>query len=182
MNQLRKQTSKFLSLVLRHQPELIGIELNKNGWVSMDELINAANRNGKNLDREQILQVVYENDKQRFALSDDATRIRANQGHSVDVDLNLPVETPPDALFHGTVERFLDSIRRSGLEAGQRHDVHLSGNKETAASVGQRRGRPVVLRIRSGEMHSQGFKFRLSANQVWLTQHVPPEFIEFPEI
>ena len=181
MNQRLRQISKFLSLILRHQPELIGIVLDENGWVGIDELVEAANQHGKELNAELVYQVVQNNDKQRFAINADKSRIRASQGHSIGVDLDLQNTIPPENLFHGTVRRFLDSIRRQGLVAGQRHDVHLSGNLETAVSVGQRRGRPIVLTIRSGEMHRQRFEFQLSANGVWLTKQVPFEFIVFPD-
>jgi putative RNA 2'-phosphotransferase len=174
------RTSKFLSLVLRHRPEAIGLSLDEHGWADIDELLDAAKQSGKSLTRELIYRVVRENDKKRFALSDDGTRIRANQGHSVEVDLGLQPVQPPDVLYHGTVKRFLASIMQTGLSSGSRQHVHLSPDTKTAAKVGQRRGAPVILTIRSGDMHCAGFAFYLSANGVWLTDQVPVEYIVFP--
>jgi putative RNA 2'-phosphotransferase len=128
----------------------------------------------------ELKQVVADSDKQRFALSDDGTLIRANQGHSVAVDLDLEPLTPPDVLYHGTVAKFLDAIREKGLLKGKRHHVHLSGDKATASNVGSRRGKPVILTIESNRMHALGLMFYLSKNGVWLTDHVPPEYIGFP--
>ena len=131
--------SKFLSLILRHKPETIGVQLDPNGWVNIDQLLTAANTAGKLLDYDLLLRVVHENDKQRFAISDDGARIRANQGHSVSVDLQLVPTPPPDMLYHGTVDRFLDSIREKGLVPGTRQHVHLSSDRRTAEIVGGRR-------------------------------------------
>ena len=175
-----KRISKFLSLVLRHEPEKIGITLDENGWTDCRELIEAAARNGKHFDQATLFKVVRTNDKQRFALSGDASRIRANQGHSVEVDLALEAQTPPESLFHGTVEKFLDAIRETGLRKGERHHVHLSPDLVTATKVGERRGKPVILTVRAAEMSAAGHPFYLSANGVWLTDAVPPEFIAFP--
>jgi putative RNA 2'-phosphotransferase len=175
------RTSKFLSLVLRHQPEVIGLVLDEHGWAEIDALIEAANRSGKSLTRELLFRVVRENDKQRFALSDDQTKIRASQGHSIGVDLGLEPVEPPGVLFHGTIERFLASIRREGLKPGSRQHVHLSPDAVTAAKVGQRRGTPIILEVRASEMHGAGFRFYLSANGVWLADHVPAKYICFPE-
>lgn len=173
------RTSKFLSLVLRHRPELLGIELTPDGWTEIDTLLERARGHGRQIDRELLVQVVAENDKQRFAISDDGKRIRANQGHSVAVELNLQPQAPPARLFHGTVEKFLNSIRAAGLRPGNRQHVHLSADYETAVKVGSRRGPPVVLEIRAGELHRTGHVFFLSANGVWLTSHVPPDYLQF---
>jgi putative RNA 2'-phosphotransferase len=170
-------TSKFLSLILRHQPETIGIELDENGWVDVDELLDKAGKHGKSISRELLERVVRENDKQRFALSDDMSRIRANQGHSVQVDLELKPQTPPAELFHGTVARFVDSIRENGLVSGARQHVHLSFDRETATIVGSRRGKPVILVIDAQKMHEEGYKFYLSENGVWLADEVPARYI-----
>ena len=169
--------SKFLSLVLRHQPETIGVSLDPNGWIDVEVLLLALAQHGRQLSREDLERLVRESDKQRFALSEDGNRIRANQGHSVEVDLALAPQTPPEILYHGTVDRFLDSILSTGLRKGDRHHVHLSANLETAEKVGQRRGKPVILQIRSGDMHRAGFSFFLSDNGVWLVDHVPAEWI-----
>lgn len=176
----RVRTSKFLSLILRHKPEEIGLTLDQNGWAEVEELIRLTNRHGIRLTRSMLEQVVAESDKQRFALSEDGQRIRANQGHSVDVDLALPPSQPPELLYHGTASRFVESIRRSGLHAAGRRHVHLSPDVPTAMRVGQRHGKPVVLIVRSNEMASAGHTFFVSANGVWLTEKVPVEFITFP--
>lgn len=171
-----EKTSKFLSYVLRHRPEAIGLELDANGWVSLPELIRKA-ASEIELSQALIERVVETSDKQRFALSEDAARIRANQGHSVKVDLELRPETPPAVLYHGTATRFLSSILREGLRPGQRHHVHLSAKVETAVAVGQRHGKPVVLEIAAEEMAAQGHVFFRSENGVWLTDKVPPSFL-----
>ena len=173
--------SKFLSLVLRHKPETIGITLDSQGWIEVETLLEAMARHGHVLTRPDLERLVRESDKQRFALSEDGTRIRANQGHSVEVDLALAPQTPPELLYHGTVDRFLDSIRATGLEKRQRHHVHLSAEMGTASKVGERRGKPVILEINSGHMHREGHRFFLSGNGVWLVDHVPTRFITFPD-
>jgi len=169
--------SKFLSLVLRHQPETIGVVLDPNGWIEAELLLGAMTQHGRQLSREELERLVRESDKQRFAFSEDGKRIRANQGHSVEVDLALAPQTPPEILYHGTVDRFLDSILATGLRKGERHHVHLSANRETAEKVGQRRGKPVILEVHSGDMHRAGIPFFLSNNGVWLVDHVPTGFI-----
>lgn len=176
------RTSKFLSLILRHEPERIGLKLDSAGWVNVDELLAAVNGHGVSLTLEELKHVVATNDKKRFALSEAGSRIRASQGHSVEVDLRYEPEAPPEFLYHGTPERFVESIRTKGLNKGQRHDVHLSPDAATAIKVGQRRGKPVVLKIRAREMHRAGHVFRRSANNVWLVEFVPTEFIEFEAI
>jgi putative RNA 2'-phosphotransferase len=172
------KTSKFLSLILRHEPERLGLKLDSAGWVSVEELLEAVNRHGVSLTLEQLKHVVATNDKKRFAFNDDGLKIRASQGHSVEVDLQYESEIPPELLYHGTPERFVESIRANGLNKGERHDVHLSPDAATAIKVGQRRGKPIVLKIRAGEMHRSGHLFRRSANNVWLVDFVPAEFIE----
>ena len=162
-------TSKFLSLVLRHRPGVIGIELDNEGWVAVEDLLAACAQYGRAVSREQLDAVVRTNDKQRFAFSADGSRIRANQGHSVPVDLGLVPAEPPELLYHGTVQRSLESIRRDGLVKGNRHHVHLSPDIQTATKVGQRRGRPVVLVIEAGRMFRDGHEFFRSENGVWLT-------------
>jgi putative RNA 2'-phosphotransferase len=174
-----KPLSKFLSLVLRHQPEKIGLKLDGEGWADIDELVQLAGKHGKRLSAELIQQIVSTNDKQRFAISTDRKRIRASQGHSVKIDLGIPPTQPPDLLFHGTATRFLDSIKQSGLHAGSRQHVHLSSDEETATRVGSRHGKPVIIRVKSGLMHQAGIAFYLSENGVWLTDQVPVEYLEF---
>ncbi len=172
--------SKFLSLVLRHEPERIGISLDSNGWVAVDDLIAAAARAGTPISRERLDLVVATNDKKRFAFSPDGTRIRASQGHSVEVELDLPPTVPPERLFHGTATRFLDAIRAEGLRPQSRQHVHLSPDEETAVKVGQRHGKPVVLVVLAGAMHREGHVFYRSENGVWLTAAVPPGYLEIP--
>lgn len=174
------KTSKFLSLVLRHKPEEIGLVLDANGWADVDELIRLVNQHGRSLTRELLNRVVAENEKKRFAFSDDGNRIRASQGHSVEIDLALTPSAPPELLYHGTATRFLDSIRATGLHSANRQHVHLSRDMETATKVGQRHGKPAILTILSGAMHASGHAFYLSANGVWLTDQVPTPYIEFP--
>ena len=177
-----KRISKFLSLILRHQPEKIGLVLDANGWASLEELIEKSKKHGVSFTKETLDFVVKTNDKQRFAFNDAKTKIRASQGHSLqNVQLELPVTTPPDFLFHGTVAKFMQAIRKEGLKKMSRQHVHLSANKETAIKVGSRRGAPIILTIRSGDMHQQGHLFYLSENGVWLTDHIPAEFIAFKE-
>ena len=174
------RTSKFLSLVLRHEPERVGLKLGEAGWVGVDELLKAVNSHGVSLTLDQLKHIVATSDKKRFAFSEDGLCIRASQGHSVEVDLQYLPQTPPEILYHGTAVRFLDSIRQQGLQKMERHDVHLSAETKLTLQVGGRHGKPVLLTIRAGEMHRSGFVFRCSANGVWLVDHVPPQFIEFP--
>ena len=178
MSDSLKSKSKFLSLVLRHQPEIIGLQLDKEGWADMDVLISATNRNGHHFTKELIFQIVATNDKQRFALSTDRTRIRANQGHSVKIDLGLEPQAPPDLLYHGTAAKFLPAILVQGLLPQARQHVHLSALPDTAKSVGSRHGKPVILKIRALEMHSQGHVFYCAENGVWLTAAVHPSFFD----
>lgn len=175
MNEVR--ISKFLSLVLRHKPEEIGLVLDQNGWASVDELIALAAVRGTKLSRHLIESIVAESDKKRFAISEDGTKIRANQGHSVDIALGLAPQTPPERLYHGTATRFLDSIRESGLHSASRQHVHLSSDLETAEKVGRRHGKPVILTVESGQMARDGHHFYLSENGVWLTAAVPAKYL-----
>ena len=174
------RTSKFLSLILRHKPERIGLTLDANGWADVDDLIRLANQHGFPLTLSLLERVVAENDKRRFTLSDDGRRIRANQGHSLKVDLQLSPSPPPHLLYHGTASRFLESIRAEGLRAGRRQHVHLSADIATARQVGQRHGKPVVLVVHAARMAAAGHRFYLSDNGVWLTERLPVDFIEFP--
>lgn len=170
-------TSKFLSLVLRHRPERIGLTLDAGGWAEVDDLVRCARAHGRLIDRALIEEVVAKNDKQRFAFSEDGRRIRASQGHSIDVSLGLEPRVPPARLFHGTADRFLDSIRRHGLVRGSRHHVHLSLDRDTAQRVGARHGRAVVLEVDAAAMHAAGYAFFRSDNGVWLTESVPPAYL-----
>ena len=165
--------------MLRHNPSALGIELDSAGWVDIDTLLAACASSGRNISPEELRAIVRESDKQRFAISEDGKRIRANQGHSVDVNLQLMPITPPDVLYHGTATRFVESIRKQGLVKGQRHHVHLSEQLDTAKAVGERHGKLHVLRVDARRMHAQGTAFYRSENGVWLTDHVPVEFIDF---
>ncbi|MEU7384365.1 MULTISPECIES: RNA 2'-phosphotransferase [unclassified Streptomyces] len=173
------KVSKYLAKHLRHQPERIGLTLDEGGWVEIDALIMAASAHGFRFTREELDHVVATNDKRRFAI--EGSRIRASQGHTIDVDLGLPAATPPPYLYHGTVAGRLEAIRSEGLRPMNRHDVHLSPDRETATRVGARRGRPVVLAVDAAAMHRDGHVFHVSANGVWLTQSVPPRYLRFSE-
>ncbi|OIV37432.1 RNA 2'-phosphotransferase [Mangrovactinospora gilvigrisea] len=179
--QQRIRASKFLSLVLRHRPETIGVELDPAGWVDVDVLLAAFAAHGRGLTRQQLDEVVAGNDKSRFAFDASGTRIRASQGHSVEVELEYEDAEPPVVLYHGTHPRALAAIRREGLRPMSRHAVHLSPDAATARRVGARRGRPVVLVVRAGEMAADGHRFQRSANGVWLTEAVPPAYLAFPD-
>jgi putative RNA 2'-phosphotransferase len=171
------QLSKFLSLVLRHKPDAIGLTLDSQGWASIGELIKRSNATGTQFDRDELLHVVETSDKKRFSISADGLLIRAAQGHSVSVELGLSAQTPPPVLFHGTATRFVNSILSEGLKPQERQQVHLSVDEASARRVGQRHGEPIVLVIEALRMHADGFKFYLADNGVWLTNQVPPEFL-----
>ena len=176
-----KQISKFISLVLRHEPEAIGITLDVNGWVDVETLMERMCASGKRIDRKTLEMLVETNDKQRFAFSEDGMRIRANQGHSVEVDLALEPSAAPEFLYHGTATRFESSVRSEGLIRKARQHVHLSGDIKTALNVGQRHGKPCLLTIRAQEMERDGYVFYCSKNGVWLTDRVPLAYIDFPQ-
>jgi putative RNA 2'-phosphotransferase len=150
------------------------------GWVGVQELLQAVNRHGVALTLDDLKHIVATSDKKRFAFSEDGQRIRANQGHSVEVNLQYTPQTPPEILYHGTATRFLDGIRKHGLQKMERHDVHLSAETKVTLQVGGRHGKPVLLAIRAADMHRAGFVFRCSSNGVWLVNNLPPEFINFP--
>ncbi len=177
MNRTMETVSKFLSKHLRHSPDALGLVLQPGGWVSVDDLLAASERAGFPISYDELIECVETNDKKRFSFNDNGDLIRANQGHSVAVELQLELKLPPEVLYHGTVERFLASIMEGGLKKGKRHHVHLSRDTETARKVGARRGKPVILQVDAGKMHGRGFKFFLSVNGVWLTETVPAEFL-----
>ncbi|WP_036168760.1 RNA 2'-phosphotransferase [Massilia sp. 9096] len=174
-------TSKLLSFVLRHRPDSIGLQLDPQGWADVDELLARLRADGKAIERTLLERVVRENDKQRFAFDADGTKIRASQGHSVEVDLALQPQTPPPVLYHGTASRFLKSILAEGLRAGARHQVHLSSEVQTAMNVGMRYGFPVVLRVDAARMQLAGAVFYQSDNGVWLTDAVAPRYLSVME-
>lgn len=175
---MRKQSNldielgRFISLILRHKPDAIGIRLDQHGWAEVDKLIAGINKAGKKIDMEILERIVSENNKQRYSFNEDHTKIRANQGHSVKVDVELKGAVPPDILYHGTAERFLDSIKRNGITKQSRQHVHLSADKETAVQVGKRHGKPVVLSVDTVQMRKDGYKFFISENKVWLCEDI----------
>jgi putative RNA 2'-phosphotransferase len=169
--------SKYLSKHLRHQPHRIGLELDPGGWVDVDRLLAACARHHFPITRAELVEVVAQNDKQRFAFDPTGTRIRANQGHSVEVDLQLEPLTPPPLLYHGTGHRAAEAIAGAGIMRMARHHVHLSSDIATATAVGARHGRPVVFEVDAAAMHRDGFLFYRSANGVWLVDRVPPEYL-----
>jgi putative RNA 2'-phosphotransferase len=174
------KTSKYLSRHLRHQPERLGLTLEPGGWVGVDALLLACSERGFALSRDDLNEVVERNDQRRFAFDDAGMRIRANQGHTVPIDLFLGPARPPAALFHGTSRHNLDSIRRAGLRSMGRHHVHLSEDRGTATRVGARHGEPVVLRVAAQRMVDDGFVFHVTANDVWLATEVPAAYLQVP--
>jgi putative RNA 2'-phosphotransferase len=176
-----KKISKRLSYILRHRPDSVGLELHDGGWLDLNDLLDALRRTGDAVTLEVIERVVAENDKQRFEFSDDRSRIRARQGHSAEVDLGYEPATPPDQLYHGTATKYLDSILEQGLLKGRRHHVHLSTNQETMLQVGMRHGKPMLLRIDAKRMLAAGHEFFVTGNHVWLTDHVPPDYLTILE-
>jgi putative RNA 2'-phosphotransferase len=178
MNEIeKKKISKFLSLILRHQPETIGLTLDENGWADVEELRVKSAKKRVYFTPEELDEVVETNNKKRFAFNDDKTKIRASQGHSIVIDLALVAQQPPDFLYHGTAESNISSILDKGIEKRTRQHVHLSADKETAIKVGMRHGKPVILTIRTGKMYNDGLSFYLSANGVWLTDFIGPQYI-----
>ncbi len=172
-----ESTSRFISLILRHKPETIGITLDEYGWANVDELICGVNRTHP-LDMESLERIVAEDEKNRYSFNDDKTLIRANQGHSIPVDVELKEVAPPDILYHGTGEKYVSSIDEQGLIPKSRLYVHLSADVETAEKVGRRHGKPVIYIVKSGEMYRDGILFFLSVNGVWLTKEVPAKYLE----
>jgi putative RNA 2'-phosphotransferase len=178
-----KGYSKFLSYVLRHNPGQIGLELDKNGWADVKKLLRHCEevKRARGLNREIMDEVVATNNKKRFEYSKDGTKIRARQGHSVEVDLgNKPTE-PPETLYHGTPTKFVEPIKSGGLLKMNRHAVHLSKDYATALDVGKRRGKPVIIKVKAKKMHDDGHQFYLTANGVWYTEHVPTDFLVWPD-
>ena len=170
-------TSKFISLILRHKPETIGIQLDEHGWANVEELIEGVSKTHK-LDMEMLKRIVAEDEKQRYSFNEDKTLIRANQGHSIPVDVELEEVVPPETLYHGTGEKYVAYIDAQGLIPKSRLYVHLSGDLEIARKVGTRHGKPVIHTVHAGLMHRDGFKFYRSVNGVWLTKEVPVEYLD----
>jgi putative RNA 2'-phosphotransferase len=174
--------SKFLSLVLRHQPETIGIDVDNQGWVNVKELLEKTRKSGRSITIDVLKFIVENNPKKRFEFNDNLSKIRASQGHSIKVDLGYEPQTPPDILYHGTASKFIDSIIKAGLEKRSRQHVHLSKDMETAVAVGQRHGKPVILKVLTKAMFQAGHEFFISTNGVWLTDKVPVEFLKIEEL
>ena len=169
--------SKFVSLVLRHKPENIGLTLSKDGWANVYELIEKIKATGRNIDKDILEKVVLYNDKKRFSFNENHTLIRANQGHSINVDLGFEEKEPPEILFHGTSIDYIDSIKQEGINKMNRLHVHLSLTEDIAKKVGERHGKPAIIKINSKQMYEDGIKFYLSENKVWLCDYVDPKYI-----
>ncbi|MFB6248680.1 MAG: RNA 2'-phosphotransferase, partial [Salinibacter sp.] len=180
MDDRLRRTSKFLSYVLRHDPDALGLELDPGGWVEVEPLIERARADGRSLSRARIEQVIEAGEKTRFALSDDGSRIRANYGHSIEVDLALSSTPPPGTLYHGTARAALSAIRAEGVLPQSRQYVHLSSTPDEAAAVGRRHGSPVVVSVDAPALHEAGHPLYRSTEAVWLTRRVPPDFIRVP--
>ena len=171
------KTSRFISLILRHRPDTIGILLDEHGWASVEELLTGISKT-QYIDRAMLEKIVETDSKQRYSFNEDKTLIRANQGHSIAVDLQLEQKQPPEILYHGTATRFLESIKKEGLKKMTRQHVHLSKEKQTAVYVGKRHGSPVVLKVYAKKMYQKGHHFYLSENGIWLCDAVPWEYLE----
>ncbi len=179
MEEKRKtKISKFLSLILRHEPKAIGLTLDEKGWADVEKLLEKSSKNKNSFTFEELETVVETNDKKRFAFNESKTKIRASQGHSIEVEIGFEEKTPPNVLYHGTAERNIGLILKNGLRKMLRHHVHLSADIETAKAVGTRYGKPVILKVDTKKMLEENFKFYISANGVWLAASVPPEFLE----
>ncbi len=172
-----KNSSKFISLILRHRPDVIGITLDEHGWADTEEMIAGINASGKQMDREILEEIVRTDEKQRYSFNEDKTLIRANQGHSIPVDVELPAAEPPEILWHGTGKKYEDAIDGQGLLPKSRLYVHLSGDTETAEKVGRRHGKLLLYQVQAGRMHRDGYIFYRSVNGVWLTKAVPAEYL-----
>jgi putative RNA 2'-phosphotransferase len=177
----KKKISKFLSLILRHQPEVVGLSLEENGWVSVEKLIKACADYGKSFNLAELREVVETNDKKRFAFDETGKKIRASQGHSLEVEIEFEKQTPPAILYHGTAEKNVGVIFAEGLKKMSRHHVHLSPETDTANKVGMRYGKPIIFEIDTIAMLAEGFEFFVSANGVWLVESVPPQFLKIKE-
>ena len=169
--------SKFLSLILRHKPEKIGLQLDGQGWAVVEELLQKMNEKGMKISQKDLEYVVENNNKKRFAFNADKSKIRASQGHSIPIDLGYKAQMPPAQLYHGTAEKFVSSILKNGIQKRNRQHVHLSADVETAINVGKRHGKPKVLQINAALMQENGFEFFISENGVWLTDFVPSEYL-----
>lgn len=179
MSKQTRNLSKFISLILRHKPEIINLTLDEHGWAYVQELIKGINRSkGQIIDQELLEEIVRTDEKQRYSFNEDHTLIRANQGHSIPVDVELEEKNPPDILWHGTGDKYVASIDKQGLIPKGRLYVHLSSDIDTARKVGSRHGKPVIYSIDCGQMSEDGYRFFLSANKIWLTKEVPARYLK----
>jgi putative RNA 2'-phosphotransferase len=178
MMQTDVQLGKFLSLVLRHKPETIGLELDQHGWANTQDLLTKMNQHGKKIDMETLERIVQTNNKKRYSFNEDRSKIRANQGHSIAVDVEMREAVPPDVLYHGTAERFLESIKLQGILRMSRQYVHLSETVETAKAVGSRHGKPIILMIDTKTMVQDGYHFWISENGVWQSEDIPWKYVK----
>lgn len=178
MKNSKESKSKFISLVLRHHPEAAYIQLDAHGWADVEQLLAGMRKTGRKINKAELEEIVRTDEKQRYSFNEDKTLIRANQGHSISVDVGLKEQEPPEYLYHGTAVGFYESIQKQGLRPMSRLYVHLSKDIETAVNVGKRHGKPIVLRIHSGVMYRDGVSFYLSENNVWLTKKVEPKYFE----
>lgn len=172
------QLGKFISLILRHKPEVINLSLDLNGWANVDELLDGINKSGKSINMEKLEKIVEHNNKKRYIFNDDKTKIRANQGHSIKVDVELKQKIPPQFLYHGTAVKNLVGIKKYGIQKQNRLHVHLSSDVDTAYKVGSRHGKPCILKVNSAQMHNDGYIFYLSNNNVWLCEMVNEKYFE----
>lgn len=177
----KDKLSVFISLVLRHKPDAAGIQFDGHGWANVEELISGINSTGRKIDMKILEEIVASDEKGRYSFNEDKSLIRANQGHSIPVDVELREQEPPEFLYHGTAERFLENIQAEGLKPMSRLYVHLSRDKETALKVGKRHGKLIVLKVHSGELFRNGIRFYLSENGVWLTKFVPARYLDMEE-
>lgn len=175
---MKTEISKFIALILRHKPEAINIKLDEHGWANVIELIEGIKKQYPTFDIEMLEQIVAEDNKQRYSFNNDKTRIRANQGHSIPVDVELEEAVPPKVLYHGTGRKYVESIDNQGLVPKSRLYVHLSKDEETAEVVGKRHGDPVIYVVDTEKMHKDGYVFYCSVNEVWLTKEVPAEYLK----
>ena len=175
-----ERLSKFISMILRHKPEVIGITLDEHGWADVDELIKGINETGEEVEfsKTTLEKIVKTDKKQRYSFSQDRTLIRANQGHSIPVDVELKKKEPPKVLYHGTGVKSVKAIQEQGLLSMERLYVHLSSDVETATNVGKRHGTPVIFQINTEQMQKDGYDFFQSVNGVWLTKEVPAKYLE----
>ena len=181
MSERLVKLGRFISLILRHSPETIGIKLDENGWGDVEELITLMNKNRRKIDIDTLKEIVETNNKKRYEFSDNFKKIRACQGHSINVDVELEQAVPPEFLYHGTAVKNIESIKKDGIKKASRQHVHLSSDYNTAYNVGKRHGKPYIIKVLSGKMGEDGKKFYISKNEVWLSDDIETEYLVFEE-